>query len=995
MPGDLGKSELHRRIRSLDVDERMPPPDQVRQLTEPEKDILDAWIKQGAPFERHWSFVPLRKSIEVPDVGNEWAHNAIDRFVYKRAAEQGLVPNADMLPEKWLRQVTFDLTGLPPTLAEIDALLAQDSPHAREQVVDRLLASDACAERLASEWLDVARYADSYGYQRDDLRDVWPYRDWVIEAFRSNMPYYEFITQQLAGDLLPETTPEATRQQRLATVFNRLHSYKKEGGSNPEEFRTEYVADRTNTFATAFLGMTFECARCHDHKYDPIKTKEYYQLSSFFSNIDEYGIISFFTDAVPTPAMPLPSSAQTAALAAASATIEVAEQQLQQIQHDAQTVFDDWLEKREPVDELAGEVAHLSFESLQTPADPKDAAATSPTRQRLVANAVADAKQAVTNDQNRIVPGKNGNAILLTGDDAVDLPGIGRFSRDQPFSIALWIKPAELAERAVIYRRSRGWDDAGHIGYELTQLGGRLSAKLCHFWPGNAIGIETEDFLRANEWFHIAVTYDGSSRAAGLKVFVNGLPAQTRVVQDHLTRQIKTWQGGYDDLAIGTRYRDRGFKNGAVDEFQVFDREVSAIEVAQLCDGSLLNDLLTKPADQLTTQDRELLFDYYRLAVSESVAVARENLQTARQAWNVAMDATPAISIMRESNSVRDNFVLKRGSYENHGDPVSAGTPAFLSPFPEDAPRDRLGLAHWLTDPDHPLTARVAVNRYWQLMFGRGLVRTPEDFGLQGQSPTHPELLDWLARDFMDHGWDVKQLLKMMALSRTYQQSAAVAAEVRAHDPENLWLVRGPGQRLSAEMIRDNALAVSGLLVRKTGGPPAKPYDLSDSFKPLAVDNGEGLYRRSLYTLWQRTSPAPVMMTMNANNREVCRVRREVTDSPLQAFVLLNSPQFVEAARVLAGNLLKKYSDEADVNSLIGEAFRVLTSRPPLPAETEILRNLFDEQLDWFNLHPEGAQALLATGHAPPTMGISETRQAAATVLVSAIMNLDESVRHK
>jgi hypothetical protein len=995
VPGDLEQSELHRRIRSQDQDDQMPPADQVRQLTETEKDILDAWIKQGANFEQHWSFIPLRQSIEVPDVGNQWANNAIDRFVYRRAAEHGLVPNRDMPPEKWLRQVTFDLTGLPPTLEEIDSLLKDDSPATREQVVDRLLASVAFAERMASEWLDVARYADSYGYQRDDLRNVWPYRDWVVEAFRSNMPYNQFITQQLAGDLLPQTTPEQTRQQQLATVFNRLHSYKKEGGSNPEEFRTEYVADRTNTFATAFLGMTFECAKCHDHKYDPIKTKEYYQLSSFFSNIDEYGIISFFTDAVPTPAMPLPSPEQTRALAEADVIVDAATAELLQVSAGATSGFDAWLDKREPFQELSGEVAHLEFESLIAPAESADPPATAADHQREVPNAVPNSKPAVTNDQNRIVPGKIGSAILLTGDDAVDLPGVGRFSRDQPFSIALWIKPAVLAERAVIYRRSRGWDDAGHIGYELTQLGGRLSAKLCHFWPGDAIGIETEGILRPDEWFHVTVTYDGSSRAAGLKIFVNGLPAQTRVVQDHLTRQIRNWAGGYDDLAIGTRYRDRGFKTGTVDEFRVFERQLSAIEVAQLYDGRALVDALSRTSDQLTAADRELLSEYYLLAVSEPVAAVRHQLQSARQTWNAAMDAIPAISIMRESESVRENFVLKRGSYENHGESVTPGTPAFLPPFPEDAPRNRLGLAQWLTSSNHPLTARVAVNRYWQLMFGRGLVRTPEDFGVQGQSPTHPDLLDWLARDFMEHGWDVKRLVKMMALSRTYQQSAVVSLDVRNRDPENLWLARGPGQRLTAEMIRDNALAVSGLLVRKTGGPPAKPYDLNDSFKPLAPDEGDGLYRRSLYTLWQRTSPAPVMMTMNANNREVCRVRREVTDSPLQALVLLNSPQFVETSQVLAANLLEKYSEEAELDSLIVEAFQLLTSRSPSPDETKILHSLFDEQLEWFDLHPERAQELKATGHAPASQGVPETRLAAATVLVNAIMNLDESVRHK
>ncbi len=988
VPGSLDASELHLRIRS-DDDDRMPPPDEVRQLTENEKDILDQWIAQGANFEQHWSFVPVRESIPVPQVGEGWARNDIDRFIFKRLTDRSLQPNKQSSREKWLRRVTFDLTGLPPTLNELDLFVNDETDNAYEIVVERLLNSDAYAERMTSEWLDVARYSDTYGYQTDHTRFVWPWRDWVIRAFKSNLSYDQFITWQVAGDLLPD----ATQDQKLATAFNRLHSHKKEGGSSEEEFRIESVADRTQTFAAAFMGLTFECARCHDHKYDPIKTREYYELSSFFANIDERGMISFFTNAIPTPALSLPTDEAKQKLAEASDEIQNAEDQLRQLYDQANDGFEEWLNNRKPVENQSNHIAHLSFDEFQTvetnDAD-KEKSKPNPNLKRIV-NLKDEKNPATTNSANQLVPGKRGNAILLTGDDPVNVPVVGHFPREQPFSFALWINSPEITDRAVIYRRSRGWDDAGSIGYELTKEGASLSAKLVHFWPGNAICVETKDFLKRDAWFHVAITYDGSSKASGLKIFVNGEIADTTVVQDHLTRQITKWNGGDADLAIGTRFRDRGFKHGLVDEFHVFDRAISAVEVKQLIDGSSLNDLIAKPLDQLTDDEQKSLFEFYWLSVDERAQTARDQLKTKRQTWNSEIDLTPAIMVMRESVRPRQSYVLIRGAYDNRGDPVSQELPSFLPPLPEDHPRNRLGLARWLTSSEHPLTARVTVNRYWQMLFGQGIVLTPEDFGMQGKPPTHPELLDWLARDFMNNHWNVHDLLRKIVLSATYRQDSVVGSETRNADPENLWLARGPSQRLTAEMIRDNALSVSGLLSPKIGGRPVKPYDLRLSFKPTAVDKGEGLFRRSLYTFWQRTAPAPVMMAMNANKRDVCRLRREATASPLQAFVLLNGPQFVEASRVLAARLLEQNGD--DTQQSINDSFRALTSRPPSPQETEILLALFTEQLAYFESEPEQANELLSIGDSPQSKDSDPIRHAATTVLVNAIMNLDESAR--
>ncbi len=985
--GSVDDSELHARIRAED-NSVMPPEGATRQLTDAEKDIIDRWIEQGAKFEEHWAFSPIPDSVEVPQPPNaSWATGEIDRFILDGITKAGLQTNVAAPKEKWLRRVTFDLTGLPPTLEQIDAFLGDKSESAFETVVDRLLASDECAERLTSEWLDVARYSDSYGFQRDDERYVWPYRDWVIRAFKQNMPYDQFVTWQLAGDLMENPT----RDQVVATAFNRLHSHKKEGGTAVEEFRVENVADRTHTFSSAFMGLTMECARCHDHKYDPTKTKEYYQLSSYFANVDENGLISYFTDAVPTPAAPLPTEEQKEKLAAAAQKIVEAERVHDGIVSNEEEAIEWHFDPSIGGSVLVpGCIAKLDFDQPVAIEKREIKKAGSGKEIEVVveeenSDPNAEAKTAKPWDETakRIVDGPRGKAIELTGDDPVDFPGLGRFERHQPFSVSIFIKAAETTERGVIWRRSRGWDDAGSVGYELTKIGDKLSAKMCHFWPGNAIAVETDSFLETDRWYHVAVTYDGSSKAAGLKIYVDGKPAKTRIDKDNLTRQVSQWRGGYDDFAIGSRYRDRGFKGGQIDEFLMFDRELASIEVDYLFDSEAV----------LRNHHRSVkdTCEWYYAAHSKPAADAREELKKARAEWNGVMDSIPAITIMRETETPRDAFILKRGVYDSHGEKVTAATPAFLPDFPADAPNNRLGLAKWITAPDHPLTARVTVNRYWQMMFANGLVRTPEDFGLQGEMPSHPKLLNWLSRDFIANGWDLRRLIKLMALSSTYRQSSVVSLETRARDPENILLARAPGNRLTAEMLRDGVLFASGQLNQKVGGPPVRPYDLALAYNPLSVQNGENLYRRSLYTFWKRSSPSPVMMTMDASKRDVCRLRREATASPLQALVLLNGTQFVEASRVMAAKLHQKH--EGRPEKMIEESFRLLTSQTPSAKEVEILTSLYEEQLVEFNAAPDLAKKLLKTGEANLTEDIPATQLAAATVLVNAILNLDESVR--
>lgn len=974
IPGDLEESELHHRIRSDDADEVMPPPKSKLSLSAKEKDLLDRWIEEGAIYDTHWSFKPIPKKIAVPE-STAWSRNAVDAFIFDAIRQTDLKPSAEAAPEKWLRRVTFDITGLPPTLEELNSFLSDlsaspdESEKVYEKVVTRLLASDAYAERMTSEWLDVARYSDTYGYQVDRDRFVWPWRDWVIRAFQKNMPYHQFITEQLAGDLLPN----ATKDQIQATTFNRLHPQKVEGGSVPEEFRIEYVSDRLHTFGTAFLGLTLECSRCHDHKYDPIKTKEYYQLSSFFANVDESGLYSYFTPSIPTPTLLLTNEDQDKKIADKTQAIAEARAAAATISKDATASFNEWLKNRPKEFAWTGLQAEVPFDDRKGGELPDRVRKDKPTK---------------TSGNNKSIEGVHGQGLQLTGDDAVHVQGAGAFRRTQPFSIGAWINTPKQFERAVIWRRSKAWTDAGSRGYELLFLEGKLSAALIHFDPGNSIRVTAKEPLPANSWHHVTVTYDGSSRAAGLKLWLDGKPLASEIVRDKLTKNIEG--GGDPDLRLGERFRDVGFKEGKVDELHVFTRELTTLEVAHLHDRKSLKLALETPLQSIDPNLQSQLRDYFVSALHKPYQEALTKLQAARDGRRGLIEPIGEIMVMRQMKKPRQSYVLKRGNYYDRGEKVGYETPAVLPPFPKEEPRNRLGLARWLTDPDHPLTARVTVNRYWQMFFGNGIVRTPEDFGSQGRPPTHPELLDWLARDFIEHDWDLHHLIKRIVLSSTYRQSTLTDKKSRDLDPENIYLARGNSERLSAEMIRDSALAASGLLVQKVGGGSVKPYEVAVSFKPTGHDKGEGLYRRSVYTWWKRTAPAPVMMTLNASKRDVCRVRREPTASPLQAFVLLNGPQFVEASRVLAAKLVAKHKDAPD--ALAAEAFRILTSRLPKEREARVLRAIYDEQFAHFEAQPDKAKGLLGTGAAPQPKDLPPHQVAAAAVLVNAIMNLDEAV---
>lgn len=977
-PGDADSSEVVKRIFSTDPDEMMPPPEAKLPINDEDRNTLKEWINQGAVYQSHWAFIPVERPAipEAPDLAEGiQANNPIDSIVFNQLQKRDLSPQPLASKEKRIRRVTLDLTGLPPTPEAVQAFVNSSDPDAYEKWVDHLLESEAYGERMAVDWLDLARYADSYGYQVDREWDVWAYRDWVIDAFNKNLPFDKFIQWQLGGDLLPNPT----REQVLATAFNRLNPQKSEGGSTPEEFRTEYVADRVRTFGTTFLGLTLECSRCHDHKYDPISQKEYYQIFAYFNNIDEAGLYAYFGSSVPTPTLLLNSADQDQQIASANHQIALLENQWEQLKKNIQPDFENWLKSPDrgvlASKPVSGEIARFGFDQMEEGSK--------------VTNLISTDHPATVNGANKLSDGKFGQAVELTGDDPVNLQQ-GNFSRNDPFSIAMWMLTPDLKERAVVLHRSRAWTDSGSRGYQLLLEEGRLSMSLIHFWPGNAMRVRTVDPMEINQWTHVSVTYDGSSRAAGLKIYVNGSLTQMEVVRDNLTKNI-TGTGG-DNIALGERFRDRGFAGGKIDELRVFDRQLSELEVGALVDDIEYRDLLSQSFDCLDTDEQSRLAEFFLLQANPEAQSLMAELKTARQNRSKAIDGTRELMVMQElpERYHRTTHILNRGAYDAPGDVVVAGVPEFLPTPVEGKASTRLELANWLTRRNHPLTSRVTVNRFWQALFGIGLVETAEDFGSQGDTPLYPELIDWLSAEFMESGWDVKGLMKTIVMSHTYQQRSVTDRKSMQEDPKNRLLARGPRFRLSAEMIRDNALAASGLLVNKVGGASVRPYEVEVSFKPMAPDKGDGVYRRSLYTFWKRTGPAPVMMSFDAVKRDVCVARRELTSSPMQALALMNGPQFVEAARALGQSLIQEHPQ--CVEDRIKSGFWKTTSRAATEKEIKICIQLFEEQKEYYEEHPEEAKAYNSVGQLVVPEDLNPAEVAAMTSLGAALLSHDECI---
>ncbi len=909
VPGKSAESEVIRRILSAE-DDLMPPADSHRKLTAKQKEILRRWVDEGATWATHWAYEPLPKSVAVPKLA---ARSEIDAFVLARLKKEGFTPASEAPKATWLRRVTLDLTGLPPTIAELETFERDHGSDAYVKVVDRLLASSRYGERMASDWLDLARFADTLGYQHDRPQPMWPYRDWVIRAFNENKKFDRFLTEQLAGDLLPN----ATKDSRLATAFNRLHMQNEEGGIVAEEFRVAYVVDRVNTMGTAFLGQTFECCRCHDHKFDPLTQRDYYSLFAMFQNIAESGQTSFFTNAMNTPTLLLSTPEQDVKIKALRAAVEKAESALAKERLKAVDVHQVWQKNAGLELIIPDAVGVFDFNKIE---------------KNQIANSANEKLPGKTHDNPKLAVGPlDAMAIALNGENGVAFPGVGHFTKSDPFTICLSVKLSEYQPRAVVLHHSRAPIDAGSRGYELLLENGCVSFGLNHMWPGNSIRVRTRMQLPRDEWIHIAVSYDGSSKAEGISIYLDGHSQEVDVIRDNLTKDI-TYSGGEPELTLGYRFRDNGFKGGAVTHLRIHARKLTNSEILDLSGFIFAN-----PTEAKTK-------GYFFSAIHGPTRQRQQELNLARRELAKFVEPIPEIMVMDELHTTKPAFILNRGVYDSPGDKVTSDTPKALPPLSKDAPHNRLGLANWLTQPDHPLTARVTVNRLWQQMFGRGLVETSDNFGTTGTPPTHPELLDWLARDFVDHGWDVKRTLKLIALSNTYRQSSRTTSAVREKDPFNHLLSHASARRLTAEMLRDQALAASGLLAEKVGGPsvfPLQPAGLwNDAMgRPkYPQSKGDDLHRRSLYTHWKRTAPPPTMTTFDAADRQNCAVRRQSTNTPLQALVLLNDPQMTEAATALAERMRK----EKTLPEQIRFGFRAVTSREPSEKEIAVLSELLD-----------------------------------------------------
>ncbi|MEM7367066.1 MAG: DUF1553 domain-containing protein [Bacteroidota bacterium] len=973
--GDISASQLAHRILSDKQDHVMPPPESELHLTDREKAILLRWIEQGAEYKPHWAFIPPSQTQIPPS-----AAHPIDHFIQQSIKRKGWKTAPEAEKETLLRRLSFDLTGLPPSLEEVDAFLSDSSADAYEKVVNRLLSSPHFGERMATDWMDVARFADTHGYTVDRFRDMSPWRDWIIDAFNDNMPYDQFIHWQMAGDLIPQSA----KSQILATGFNRNHQQNMEGGIVPEEFRIEYVADRTNTLGTAFLGLTMECARCHDHKFDPISQKNYYELFSFFNQVNEAGQISW-DNAMPVPTMLLTDDELDKTIHFLEQKIGTAQQELEQIDHAAETAFQEWLIKEDSranslTSAPQGLIGRFSFEgsSLTNSLPPHEQGGMK--------------QQGV---QTKLSPtfteGKLGQGLLLDGDAWLDAGGIGAFDRSDPFSVGMWTKiPAELTN-GVLFHKGEGALLYNFRGLHLALKDNRLELLMARTTPDNAIIEYAEDIPR-DQWVHVMMTYDGSSSAAGLKAYVNGQEVATEVENDHLYKSILFNKEQEPGIQIGARWRGTGIKGAVVDEVVIFERELSQLEVLQLADEQAFEEQLGHPTDQLNLADKQALKQYFLATRLPKRAQQLKKLQAFRQSHGHTVDTVQEVMVVRDRDLARKSFILQRGQYNVPGEEVFPNTPESLLPFSPTYPRNRWGLARWLTDPTHPLTARVAINRLWQQFFGRGLVRTSEDFGNQGELPSHPELLDWLAIEFIDSGWDIKRMAKLIVMSATYRQSSIPPENIQEEDPENIFLARGPSARLTAEMIRDNALAASGLLNQGIGGPSSKPYQPKGLWTinggTYVQDSGNKLYRRSLYTFWRRTIPNPTQATFDAPSRANCSVRRQKTSTPLQALVLLNDPVYVEAAKVLGESI----SSASQLSDGIRDAFRLLTGRMPQVAELQLLQELQATERAKFVQHPDKQLGWLRTGEYEVTSKIDPAILAANTVVASTILNADATI---
>jgi hypothetical protein len=970
VPGDPENSGLIERIFSDKPGQMMPPRKTHKKLTAAEKETLRRWVAAGAEYQAHWSLIaPVRPPLPaVKDRG--WVRNPIDAFILAALEKQGLHPAPEADRRTLARRVCLDLTGLPPEPAEVDAFVNDPAPDAYERYVDRLLESPAWGEHRGRYWLDLARYADSNGIHFDNYREIWAYRDWVISAFNRNLPFDRFTIDQLAGDLLPNRTLD----QVVASGFNRCNITTNEGGTIPEEYLVLYTRDRTETTSAVWLGLTANCAVCHDHKFDPLTQREFYSMAAFFNNTTQQAMDGNVKDTPPT--VLIPRAEDRPRWEAVTRELADVRKQAEARKQAARADFEKWLAAARP-ERVA---ALVPANGLRMHAGPdqgtgKAACVSVDGRPREVATAVLAQGGHV-----------GAAAFRCQSGTSVEVPDAGDFERDQAFSYGAWVLfPKAVPFGAVLARMD---DRHDYRGWDLWVQNGQVGTHIIHKWPDDAVKVVSRTSVRPGAWHHLFVTYNGSRRATGIRVYIDGVPQETIVEADRLRNTIHTKV----PLKLAQRHTSSRIDNILIQDVRLYGRALSAVEVDGLAHGTRAAWLLSRPAAQRTAAEKEELFTWWLPSQDATYrGLTRRLADLGREESAIKSRGTLA-HVMQERPQAPMAYVLYRGEYDKRRDPVKPDTPRALPPMPPDLPRNRLGFAEWLLRPEHPLTARVTVNRFWQEVFGTGIVRTSRDFGVSGELPSHPELLDWLAVDFRESGWDVKRFFKLLVTSATYRQSAATTPEKLEKDPQNRLLARGPRFRMDAEMIRDYALAASGLLVRKVGGPSVKPYQPDGVWEAVAMigsntrdyrrDSGPNLYRRSLYTFWKRAAPPASMEILNAPTRETCTVHRERTDTPLQALVTLNDPQFVEAARHLAEVALKEGGLDLVARRLLARPFR--------PEEVKVVQGSLDGLLAYYRVHTDDARKLIAVGESKADPKLDPPTLAAWTMLVNELLNLDE-----
>ncbi len=976
-PGAPAASEIIKLIKETDPDLIMPKPESHKTISPQQLAILEKWIEQGAKYEEHWSFIkPLRPAVPATN-NSQWAKNPIDSFILEKIEANGLSPNSVENPRRLYRRLAYDLKGLPPQPEEIDAFekaFAADQDKAISDAADRMMASNEGAEHFARHWLDAARYADTHGIHIDNYRAIWPYRDWVISAFKNNMPWDQFTIEQFGGDLLPN----ATLDQKVATGFQRCIPTTGEGGAIPEEYEAIYANDRVSTMSALWLGLTTQCAACHDHKFDPVSTKEFYQLTAFFRNTTMRALDG--NQAEHAPAIFVPPVSERARYDELDKLIATEKSNLATRQKNAQADFDKWASSGTTIQETKVDSSMIVHLPLNESAGP------------ILGSIKGKPYTNNANVQRR--EGKTGQALLASA-QTLDLEYVANFERKQSFSYSMMIYTEGQPTGPVIAHM----DEAKHYrGWDLWLDQGVPAVHIIDYWPDSASKFISKQALQPGKWQHIAVTFDGSKPAINtVAIYIDGKKVATSSGANRVGKNIQV----HVPLTIGKRTNGAPIQGTtAIQDLRIYDHIIKEDEIAVLATGRSIQDLLALPVAERKPEDTKVLQKYYLDFQDAPSNAMRAAIVKYEQESAEIKSRGSACLIMQEKNEKPFAHILARGSYADKSkDPVYVGVPAVLPPMTKDMPENRLGLGQWLVSGEHPLTARVTVNRLWGYLFANGIVETVEDFGIMGGRPSHPKLLDWLASEFVSSKWNYRHIAKLIVTSATYRQSANISAEAIAKDPTNKWLARAPRIRLEAEALRDTLLLQSDLLSKKIGGPSVKPYQPEGIWEAVAMhqsntrfykqDSGDALYRRSMYTFWKRTAPPPSMEILNAPSREVFCVRRERTNTPLQAFVTLNDPQFVEASRQLAAKTLAAAPDETKRIQFI--AARLL-GRSLSADQLSIVQETLKGSLEYYQAHAADATALISIGETKPNANLPAAELAAWTIAANQVFNFDESL---